>query len=99
MRPLVVFTDGSIRREAVDLLDPTCEVRMLSAYPSEAALIEACGDAVAILARLGVVTRAVIEAAPKLRIVARHGVGVDAVDLDAATEHGVVVTTAGSENA
>jgi D-3-phosphoglycerate dehydrogenase len=99
MRPLVIFTDGSIRREAVDLLDPTCEVRILSAYPSEAALIEACGDAVAILARLGVVTRAVIEAARKLRIVARHGVGVDAVDLDAATEHGVVVTTTGSENA
>ena len=99
MRPLVVFTDGSIRREAVDLLAPSCEVRMLSAYPSEAALIDACGDAVAILARLGVVTRRVIEAAPKLRIVARHGVGVDAVDLAAATAHGVVVTTTGSENA
>ena len=53
----------------------------------------------AILARLGVVTRRVIENAPKLRIVARHGVGVDAVDLDAATERGVVVTTTGSENA
>ena len=62
--------------------------------------VEACRDADAILARLGVVTRTRHRAcAPKLRIVARHGVGVDAVDLDAATERGVVVTTTGSENA
>ncbi|MFO1306283.1 MAG: hydroxyacid dehydrogenase [Burkholderiales bacterium] len=99
MRHVVVFTDGSIRKEAHDLLAPTCEVRVLRAYPSEDALIEACRDADAILARLGVVTRRVIEQSPRLRIVARHGVGVDAVDLDAATRHGVVVTTTGSENA
>ncbi len=99
MRSVVVFTDGSIRKEALALLAPTCDVRVLTAYPSESALIEACAAADAILARLGTVTRRVIEAAPKLRIIARHGVGVDAVDLDAATEHGVIVTTTGSENA
>ena len=99
MRNIVVLTDGSIRKEAIDLLSPTCEVRVLRAYPSEPTLVEACRDADAILARLGVVTRTVIEHAPRLRIVARHGVGVDAVDLGAATERGVVVTTTGSENA
>jgi D-3-phosphoglycerate dehydrogenase len=98
-RPLVVFTDGSIRAVARERLAPTCDVRVLSAYPSEAALIDACRDAHAILARLGTVTRPVIEAARKLRIIARHGVGVDAVDLAAATERGVVVTTTGSGNA
>lgn len=95
----VVFTDGSIRRAALDLLAPTCDVRVLDAYPSEGALARACADADAILARLGTVTRAVLEAAPRLRIVARHGVGVDAVDLAAATARGIVVTTTGSENA
>lgn len=99
MRPVVVFTDDTIRREAVELLAPTCAVRVLRAYPSEQTLIDACRDADAILARLGTVTRGVIEAAPKLRIVARHGVGVDAVDLDAATARGVIVTTTGSVNA
>lgn len=98
-RHVVVFTDGSIREEAVDLLAQSCDVRVLRAYPSEDALVEACRDAHAILARLGTVTRRVIEASPKLRIVARHGVGVDAVDLEAATRCGVVVTTTGSENA
>ena len=36
-------------------------------------------------------TRAVMEACPKLRVVSRLGVGVDSIDLDAATELGVVV--------
>ena len=37
------------------------------------------------------ITRAVIEAAPLLKVVGRAGVGVDNVDVDAATEHGVIV--------
>lgn len=37
------------------------------------------------------ITRAVIEAAPLLKVVGRAGVGVDNVDVDAATERGVVV--------
>jgi D-3-phosphoglycerate dehydrogenase len=37
------------------------------------------------------VTRAIIDAAPALRVVGRAGVGVDNVDVDAATQRGVVV--------
>jgi phosphoglycerate dehydrogenase-like enzyme len=37
-------------------------------------------------------TRRVLEARPGLRVIARVGVGYDAVDVGAATEHGVVVT-------
>ena len=37
------------------------------------------------------ITRKVIEAAPKLRVVGRAGVGVDNVDVDAATQRGIVV--------
>jgi D-3-phosphoglycerate dehydrogenase len=98
-RRRVVFTDGSIRREALDLLSPICDVRVLTEYPSEQELMAACADAHGILARLGTITGRVIDHAPLLRIIARHGVGVDAVDLEAATRHGVVVTTTGSENA
>jgi phosphoglycerate dehydrogenase-like enzyme len=98
-RPRVVFTDETIRHEALDLLAPTCDVRVLHAYPSEDELAAACTDARGILARLGTVSARVIESAPQLSIIARHGVGVDAVDLETATGHGVVVTTTGSENA
>ena len=72
---------------------------MLHGYPHEDALAEVCTDAEAILARLGIVTRRVIEAAPRLRIIARHGAGSDGVDLEAATSRGVVVTTTGPANA
>ena len=37
------------------------------------------------------ITRAILEAAPLLKVVGRAGVGVDNVDVDAATERGVVV--------
>jgi D-3-phosphoglycerate dehydrogenase len=97
--PLVVLSDPSIHRAAVALLERHCTVRILDAYCPEQAFAQASTDASAILARLGTVTRRVIEAAPRLRIIARHGVGLDAVDIAAATEHGTVVTSTGSVNA
>jgi D-3-phosphoglycerate dehydrogenase len=45
------------------------------------------------------ITRAVIEAAPALRVIAKHGVGVDSVDLAAAKEKGIRVMVAGEANA
>ncbi|HET6609599.1 MAG TPA: hydroxyacid dehydrogenase [Rhodopila sp.] len=96
---LVVLTDTSIHADAVDRLRACATLRILDGYPDETALIEACRDADAILARLGVVTGRVIEAAPRLRIIARHGAGSDGVDLPAATARGIVVTTAGPANA
>ncbi len=99
-RPLVVFTDDTVHPAAAERLAASCEVRILDgSYPSEERLMEASAGASAILARMGVVTRRVIEAAPGLKIVARHGIGVDAVDLDAATARRVMVTTTGSVNA
>lgn len=98
-RPVVVLTDGSVHTEAVARLRARCEVRVLDGYPSASALAAACGDAQAILARLGVVGRDVIAQAPQLRIIARHGAGSDGVDLEAATERGIAVTTCGPANA
>ena len=53
---------------------------------------EDCKETVAILlSHLGRVDRALLDRCPKLRVVARHGTGVDNVDLDEATELGVCV--------
>ena len=41
----------------------------------------------------------IFDAAPKLKILARHGAGYDGVDLEAARKHGVLVCTAGGANA
>jgi D-3-phosphoglycerate dehydrogenase / 2-oxoglutarate reductase len=44
-------------------------------------------------------TEAVFARAPHLRVVAKHGAGVDSVDIAAATRHGVLVMVAGDANA
>ena len=45
------------------------------------------------------ITRAVLDAAPALRVIAKHGVGVDSVDVAAATEKKILVMVAGDANA
>src|SRR5947209_10044607 len=48
----------------------------------------------AVLAGSEPYTRRVLEARPQLKVIARNGVGYDAVDVAAATDHGVPVTVA-----
>jgi D-3-phosphoglycerate dehydrogenase len=63
------------------------------------ALLDAVSDANALVVRSGTeVTEAVFEAAPGLVIVGRAGIGVDNIDIDAATDHGVVVANAPEGN-
>jgi len=67
---------------------------------TEAELIEAGAEVDAILVRSATkVTRAVIEACGQLRVIGRAGIGVDNIDLDAATERGVVVMNTPRGNA
>jgi D-3-phosphoglycerate dehydrogenase len=51
------------------------------------------------IAGLDEITRSVIAAAPRLKVIARYGVGVDNVDLEAARERGIVVTNTPGANA
>jgi D-3-phosphoglycerate dehydrogenase len=52
----------------------------------------------AVILRAETFTRDMIEASPRLRIIARHGVGTDNVDLAAASENGVWVTSTPGSN-
>lgn len=58
---------------------------------TEEEVIERCQDAHALLNQYASITRRVIEALPHLKVIARYGVGFNTVDIEAATEHGVVV--------
>ena len=65
----------------------------LKAGEREEAVIRMVGDADAlILGGGGPVTRRVMEECGNLKIIARHGLGLDNVDLEAATELGIPVT-------
>ena len=71
---------------------PEFEVVVLPKRLTEAELLPIVADAVAMVVRSETkVSKKVLEAAPKLRVVGRAGVGVDNVDVEAATQRGVVV--------
>jgi D-3-phosphoglycerate dehydrogenase len=71
---------------------PEFNVVVLPKRLTEAELLPVVSDAVALVVRSETkVTSKVIAAAPKLRVVGRAGVGVDNVDIEAATQHGTVV--------
>ncbi len=61
-------------------------------------LVAEVGDVDALVVAMEPVTARVLAAAPRLKIVARPGVGYDTVDLDVATRRGVVVTIADGTN-
>ncbi|MPM37383.1 Hydroxypyruvate reductase [bioreactor metagenome] len=69
------------------------EVKLGSGVTEEA-LIQDVADCDAILLRTAVVTRAVLEAGTKLKVVARHGAGYNNIDLEAASARGIWVTNA-----
>jgi D-3-phosphoglycerate dehydrogenase len=71
---------------------PEFQVVVLPKRLPEAELIPLVADATALVVRSETkVTRKIIEAAKQLRVVGRAGVGVDNVDIEAATQHGTVV--------
>lgn len=58
----------------------------------ETTLVDLAGDVDGILTCFASVTRPVIAASPKLAVIARTGVGLDNIDVGAATERGITVT-------
>jgi len=74
------------------------EIRMGSGHSVETVCRE-IRDCDALLARLAPVPAAVLEAAPRLKVVSRHGVGFDNVDVERATALGIWVTYAPESNA
>lgn len=62
-------------------------------YPMPAAQLATCiGSAPVAIVGLDEVNEALFAACPHLRVIARNGVGLDNVDLEAANRHGVLVT-------
>jgi D-3-phosphoglycerate dehydrogenase len=65
---------------------------------AEDELIARAHGCVALMGASGTaITRAVIESLPDLRCISKYGIGVDSIDLAAATEHGVLVSNTPDE--
>ena len=66
---------------------------------SAVTLLEIIADYDGYIAGLDEINADVLAAAQQLKVVARYGVGVDRVDLDAARQHNIVVTNTPGANA
>lgn len=98
-RKKVLVLDPAINAKALGLLAEKFDMENLPAHSPAADIIRHSEGVEAFYVRLCNVPREVFAAVPTLKIVSRHGVGYDMVDVDAATEHGVVVTNTPGANA
>ncbi|MBM7366437.1 phosphoglycerate dehydrogenase [Gordonia hydrophobica] len=96
-RPVVLIAD-KLAPSTVEALGSDVEVRWVDG-PDRPKLLEAVVDADAILVRSATTVDAeVLDAGANLKIIARAGVGLDNVDVPAATERGVMVVNAPTSN-
>lgn len=89
-----ILVADPISEKGIDLLKavPSFDVEVKLGLKKEEDFAAAARDASAIIVRSGVkVTAKVIEAAPGLKVIGRAGVGVDNIDVSAASRRGVVV--------
>ncbi len=90
-----VLVAAPLHEKAINLLKDAGFEVVYEEYPDEERLIELIRDADAVIVRSKPrITRRVIEAAGKLKIIARAGVGLDNIDLEAAKEKGIEVVNA-----
>ncbi len=96
-RKRVLITDP-VSEEGIEVLKKEAQVDVKTTLKPEE-IIAIIGDYEALMVRSQTkVTAAIIEAGKKLQVIARAGVGIDNVDVEAATRCGVVVVNAPTGN-
>ena len=89
-----------LRPEGLEIFDARKDVsyKVVTDF-SEKNLVANVGDADAIAIRTAVITKPVLDAAPRLRVISRHGVGYDNIPVSECTARGIAVTVVGGVNA
>jgi len=93
-----VLVLGKIHQSGLDILGRETDLDVTELPDHAPDLMDHLPDADAIIVRMTKITRDVISAAPGLRLVARHGVGYEAVDVGALTERGIPLAIVGDVN-
>ncbi len=98
MKKYKVLLYEDMHKDGKALLKEKAEI-LFARSLEEGSLIQEAKEIDGIIIRAnGKVTRKMMEAAPRLRVVGRHGVGVENVDLEAATEKGIWVVNTPDAN-
>lgn len=96
----VLVTGADLAPQALALLQGR-EVIYAGKTPTEDDVIALCRahDPVAIIVRYGKVNAAMMDAAPSLKVISKHGTGTDTIDKAAAQQRGIAVVAAAGANA
>jgi len=89
----VVITDAEYKSfdlEKEELNKVNAEV-IVGQCKTEDEIIQIAKDADGLIVQCASITRRVIESLKKCKVIARYGIGVDSIDIEAATEHGICV--------
>lgn len=92
-----VFLTERIHEDAVAYLQENFEVVQGTSVEAEEIIRQAQGCS-AILIRSAKITAEIMDAIPTLKVVAKHGMGVDNIDVEHATEKGILVVNAPFSN-
>lgn len=65
------------------IVAPDCKIETIASLLNE--------DVTGVIVRYNVFNREIMEKAPNLKVIARHGIGVELIDLEAASERGIMV--------
>jgi D-3-phosphoglycerate dehydrogenase / 2-oxoglutarate reductase len=103
MKKILVATEKPFAKVAVEGIRQIIEkagyeMALLENYTLKSELNAAVADADAIIIRSDIVDKDVLAAAGKVKIVVRAGAGYDNIDLEAATQHGVVAMNTPGQN-
>jgi len=93
-----VLLPQPIMKEGRDYLISKGYVIVDGSGMTEEDIINDIADCDAMIVRLSKITDKIFDAAPKLKVVARHGAGYDGVDLESARKHNVLVLNAPGAN-
>lgn len=100
MTPTILVTGTDLAQEALAMLGDY-EVVYAGAKPTEDDLVTLCAkhNPVAIIVRYGKINARIMDSAPNLKVISKHGSGIDVIDQVAAKERNIAVRAAVGANA
>lgn len=100
MSNTIIVTGADLAQQALDLLTGY-EIVYAGKAPTEEDLVALCKrhDPVGIIVRYGKVSASMMDVAPSLKVISKHGSGTDTIDKVAAKERGIEVVAAVGANA